>query len=408
MNTLTPEVLEILSQFDDSVRDLPQARTLPPAVYTSEEFYRFEFDALFAREWLCLGHVSQLPNPGDYFTVTIGDEPLVVTRDHDSQFHAMSGICRHRGFPLTSFQPSGNVKRLRCPYHWWSYGLDGVLVAAPEMNKTCDMGALKAETRLPPLKVEMWNGLIWGNMDHDAEPLAPSVRKLDEELKNYRLDEMVAMEAIDYPAQPWNWKGMHENGMEPYHTQFVHRMFHDVAPSHLAEFVEWDDDDGQIMHPTYFTHPDAGFNATGRAMFPILEGLSDEQRRRVMFAVIPPVALFALLPDQVFLFLVLPEGPESITLRIVWLFPAATLQLPDFEWRYNTQTNSNDVFNQQDIDTNKRMQTGQRSRYAPRGRYSHQEETLPQFNRWLVKRYRAYAESLGFAPPRVPAAASSR
>jgi phenylpropionate dioxygenase-like ring-hydroxylating dioxygenase large terminal subunit len=395
MYTLTAEVLEILSQLDDSVRDLPEARTLPPAVYTSDEFYRFEFEAIFAREWLCLGHVSQIPNAGDYFTVTVGPEPLVVTRDEDLQVHVVSGICQHRGFPLTSFNPKGNVKSLRCPYHYWSYGLDGRLVAAPEMQKTCDLGHLKRETRLPPLAVEIWNGLIFANMNPDAPPLAPTVEKLDRELHNFHFPDMVAMDPIDYPDQPWNWKGMHENALEPYHTQFVHRGYHDLAPAHMASFLDWDEEDGQVMHPTHFIHIDGGFNPTGKALFPVIETLSERQRSQVTFASIPPTAFFALLPDQAFVFLVLPSGAQSITLRIVWLFPRTTLQIRDFEWRYDMQTASNDVFNQQDIATNTRMQMGQRSRFAPRGHYCHQEETLPQFNRWLVKRYGAYAKSLG-------------
>jgi phenylpropionate dioxygenase-like ring-hydroxylating dioxygenase large terminal subunit len=187
---------------------------------------------------------------------------------------------------------------------------------------------------------------------------------------------------------------MHENALEPYHTQFVHRGYHEMAPARNARFVSWDDDDGQIMHPTYFREIDGGLNPSAHATFPVIKGLSDEQRSRIMFASIPPTAFFALMPDQVFLFLILPESAESITLRIVWLFPPETLKSPNFEWHYRAQTGANDLLNQQDMTTNRLMQEGQRSRFAPRGRYSHQEETLPQFNRWLHRRYRTYLESL--------------
>jgi hypothetical protein len=149
------------------------------------------------------------------------------------------------------------------------------------------------------------------------------------------------------------------------------------------------------MHPTYFIHPDAGFNPTNKALFPIIPGLSDEQRSRIMFASVPPTAFVALLPDQVFLFMILPQSAGTMTLRIVWLFPLSSLDDPDFQATYASQTGANDVLNQQDMVTNGFMQAGQYSRFAPRGRYSHQETTLPQFNRWLAKRYRAYAEELG-------------
>ncbi len=395
MNVLTPDVLEILGLLDESILDLEHARTMPAGIYTSEEFFRFEYESVFAREWLCLGHQSQIPEPGDYFTVQVTDEPLIVVRGHDGEIRVMSGICQHRGFPITADAPQGNANSFRCPYHWWNFGLDGSLQAAPEMHKTCDLAALKAESALPPLKVELWHGLIFANMDLDAAPLAPTVTKLAAEMEAYDVENLVSMPPLDYPNQPWNWKGMHENALEPYHTAFVHKGYHEMAPAANARFVEWDDDDGQVMHPTYFRHMDGAVNPTLRAMFPILPGLDEERRQRIMFASIPPTVFFALMPDQVFIFLIFPESAGSMHLRIQWLFPPSTLRSPNFEWIYNSQTGSNDILNQQDMHTNATMQRGQRSRYAPRGRYAHQEATLPQFNRWLVKRYRSYLAELG-------------
>jgi phenylpropionate dioxygenase-like ring-hydroxylating dioxygenase large terminal subunit len=388
----SPEIRRLLDEIEVSTLDLPDARTMPHEVYTSEEFYRFELESIFAREWLCLGHESQVPNVGDYMTVKVGPEPLVVVRNAEGKVNVLSGVCQHRGYPITANAPTGNVKQFRCPYHWWSYAFDGSLVAAPEMQKSYDMNALKLETALPALKVEIWNGLVFANMADDPPPLAPTVAKLDHELATYDTAGMVAMPALEYPELPWNWKGMHENALEPYHTQFVHRGYHEVAPARNATFVPWDEDDGQIMHPTYFVHPEAGFNSTDKALFPIISTLTDEQRSRVMFASVPPTAFLALLPDQVFLFLVLPQSAGTMTLRVVWMFPPATLDSPDFAAMYDAQTGSNDVLNQQDMVTNGFMQVGQYSRFAPRGRYCHQETTLPQFNRWLAKRYRSYLD----------------
>lgn len=396
---LTPEVLEILSQLDDCVKDVAEARTMPSGVYTSEEFFRFEMESIFAREWLCLGHQSQIPNPGDYFTIQVGPEPLIVVRAEDGSINVLSSICQHRGYPVTAEEPEGTTRHFKCPYHYWSYGLDGRLEGAPEMHRTVDLAVLKEETRLPRLKVEMFHGLVFASMDPDAAPLAPTLRKLSAELENFDLPGLQAMPPIDYPGQPWNWKGMHENALEPYHTSFVHKGYHEVAPASMASFVEWDDDDGQVMHPTYFRHIDGAVNPTLKAMFPVLPGLSDEQRSRVTFASALPTVFFALMPDQVFLFLVLPESAGRMTLRIMWLFPQSTIDAPNFRWIYESQTGANDILNQQDMRTNEIMQTGQASRFAPRGRYAWQEETLPQMNRWLVKRYRAYAREYGFETP---------
>ncbi|MBX6391486.1 MAG: aromatic ring-hydroxylating dioxygenase subunit alpha [Frankia sp.] len=398
MTLLTPEVRAILDELDQYTDpDFTKARTMPPAVYTSEEFYAFEKEAIFAREWLCLGHVSQIPNNGDYFTIQVADEPLIVVRGDDGVIRVMSAICQHRGYPVVVDGDAGTTKQFRCAYHYWAYGLDGSLVAAPEMTRTCPLAELRAETALPQLKVEIWHGMIFANMDPDAKPLAPTLEKLEPEFIAYDVANLKAINHLAYPNQPWNWKGMHENALEPYHTSFVHMGYHDVAPASMAEFVEWDDSDGQIMHPTNYRWIDAGFNPTGKSVLPILPNLSEKRRSRIMFASVLPTVFFALSPDQVFYFLITPESANTMTLRMAWLFPESSLKSPGFEWAFQMQNAVNQNINDQDIHSNTRMQQGLRSRYARRGRYSWQESTLPQMNRWLTLRYKAYAEKLAAA-----------
>ncbi len=111
---------------DSSARDFLSADTLPPQCYTSPQFYEFELEAIFCKEWVCLGHVHQIPRPGDYFTITIGDDPLIVVRDESGDVRVVSAVCRHRGMVLA--EGSGHCDRLLvCPYHEWSYdtGSDG-------------------------------------------------------------------------------------------------------------------------------------------------------------------------------------------------------------------------------------------------------------------------------------------
>jgi phenylpropionate dioxygenase-like ring-hydroxylating dioxygenase large terminal subunit len=394
MELLTPEVRAILDGLSMSTGDFTTSRTLPTGVYTSEEFHAFEQEAIFAREWLCLGHVSTIPNEGDFFTIQIGEEPLLVVRGEDGEVRVMSAICQHRAFPIHEDGEKGNTKQFRCGYHYWAYGLDGQLVAAPEMTRTCPIQQLREETRLPQLKVEIWYGMIFANMDLDAAPLAPTLSKLAPEMEAYDVANLTAVSPMEFKDQPWNWKGMHENALEPYHTSFVHMGYHDVAPASMAEFVDWDDSDGQIMHATNYRWMDAGFNPTGMSVLPILPGLDETRRTRVMFASILPTVFFALSPDQVFYFLITPESAGRMTLRMAWLFPEASLKSPGFEWAFEMQNAINKFINDQDIATNKRMQDGQRSRFAKRGRYSWQEGTLPQMNRWLSLRYQSYAESV--------------
>ncbi|MGW0038370.1 aromatic ring-hydroxylating oxygenase subunit alpha [Gordonia sp. NPDC003376] len=397
MPTIPPLVQDVLDRLGIPEADITTARTMPTEVYTSEEFFEFEKEAIFAKEWLCLGHVSQVPEVGDYFSITVGDEPLIVTRDKDQTIRVMSAICQHRAYPVVQPSEQGNTKQFRCPYHYWAYDLDGRLKAAPEMKQTCTISQLRSETILPNLKVEIWFGMIFANMDLEAEPLAPQLTKLADEMAIYDVANLEITAPQEFPGLEWNWKGMHENALEPYHTSFVHMGYHDVAPASMAEFVEFEDSDNVIMHPTNYRYMDAGFNPTGKAILPILPGLDDLHRSRIMFASVLPTVFFALSPEQVFYFLITPEGANKMTLRVAWLFPAETKKAAGFDWAFEMQNAVNQVINDQDMVTNKRMQDGQRSRYAKRGRYSWQETTLPQVNRWLALRYQAHAKSLADA-----------
>ena len=126
---------ELDAEFDASTVDVRDAISLPPDCYRSWEFWEFEKQTIFSHEWLCLGRQEQIPNPGDFLTITIADEPLIVLRNGDGEVVVLSGVCRHRGMAVA--QGSGNTGRyLRCPYHWWTYDLDGQLVTAPQMAQT--------------------------------------------------------------------------------------------------------------------------------------------------------------------------------------------------------------------------------------------------------------------------------
>jgi phenylpropionate dioxygenase-like ring-hydroxylating dioxygenase large terminal subunit len=391
MRMVSETVRDLVDQMEVSIRPLAEARSLPPACYTSDEFFAFEREAIFARTWLCLGHQNQVPNVGDYFAIAVLDEPLLVVRDLDGTIRVLSAVCQHRGHPVASGQ--GNCKQFRCPYHSWAYALSGELLAAPEMDETAPLAELRREIRLPALKVELWHGFIFANFDPEAAPLGPTVTKLDREMASYDVEHMVVMPSIDLPDLAWNWKITHENALEPYHTQFVHKGYHEMAPASMATFVDWDPEDGQIMHPTYFREIDGGLNPTGKALFPIIKGLTEEQRHRTVFASIPPTMFLSLKPDQVFTFLVLPQSAGKLSLRVNFYFPEETVKLRTFHWAYQTQLASTKTFGEQDSATNANLQRGLRSRFAPRGRYSHQEATLPQFSRWLVKRYREYLDA---------------
>ncbi len=375
---------ELLASFDDSTGPVDEARLLPPVLYTSPEFFEFERRAIFQREWLCVGRADQLAEPGDFRCITIAGEPLIVVRDADGELRVMSAVCRHRGMVLA--EGSGNCRRFTCPYHHWSYGLDGKLLGTPAMDRA--VGFDPAEHGLVELKTELWQGFVMANFDPGAAPFGPTMAKIDAMLENYGLETTTTLEGKTIPGLAWNWKVMMENFNDPYHASRLHGPLQTFAPSHMNDFLDWDDDDGAIGRIQHFTDMDGSFNPTKRCLLPVFADLTEDQRRRGGFVLIPPTLALAIVPDEVAYFIISPDGPGHITIHIGYCFESSALNDPMFEYLFEAAEAGVNNFNVQDIYADEMTQKGLNSHLAPRGRYSWQEETLVQFNRWLVKRYR--------------------
>lgn len=401
-----PEVSAVLAGLDDSDRPVEEARVLPPEAYMSPHFFAFEREAVFMHSWLCAGRVQQIPNPGDFLAVTLADEPVLVVRGEDGAVRAMSAVCRHRGHPLRE-NCAGTAERFVCPYHRWTYGLDGELVGAPHMRKTISREALRAESRLPQLKTELWHGFIFVTFDAEPAPLAPTLRKLDPYMAGYDLDAMVTIPPRFDPAPvPWNWKMLLENYIEPYHTEFVHPIIHDFAPSTGVDFDPWQEGDNVIVRGVPFLAPDGGLTEKGwaaPAAFPVIPTLDDKQRRQVGFGMVPPTMNIIFTPDMLCYGLIYPLGPTSLSVggglftAGGWCVPKSTADLPDFDARAARLMEGSRQLGEQDTTVNLAMQRAKYSRFAPRGRFCYLEETLSQFNRWLAGKYRAEARRRGVA-----------
>ena len=376
---------DLLASLDTSVADVATAATLPPEMYTSDEFLGFEKEALFMREWLCVGRGERIPEPGDWFTVTLLEEPVIVARDKEGEVRAMSAVCQHRAMAVCEGQ--GNDTTFKCPYHHWIYGLDGRLLGAPAMERTDDFD--KSEWGLPQLRVEEWMGFVFVNFDPDARPLTPTLDRYSPLLANYDLANAVCPGTFTLENMPWNWKVMFENFNDGYHANRLHQYVQDFCPSSMSAFpVPWSDDSNVVFRTAGYTHIDGGFNATHRVIMPVFPDLTEEERSRSTFALVPPMLCFGTAPDQCFFFLVRPTGPETIDVEIGYIFHPSALDDPLFEEKVVLSDAGVQVFVRQDQDATTKVQQGLRSRYAPRGRYSWQEESHVQFNRWLVQRYR--------------------
>lgn len=382
MTMLTPDLLASLG---DSIDSYETAATLPAELYTSDEFLDFEKRALFDHEWLCVGLASSIPEVGDWFTVDMNDEPIIVVRGKDGEVRALSATCQHRAMQVCD--GSGNTTKFTCPYHHWSYALDGRLLGAPAMERTADFH--KAEWGLASLRLETWNGFVFVNFDDNAEPLAPTLCRYEPYLDHYDLENVVCPGTFTLEDLPWNWKVMFENFNDGYHANRLHRYIQDFCPSDKTSFpVPWDDSSNVIFREAGYTHIDGGFNPTHKALFPVFPELTEEERWRSTFALIPPTLCLGTAPDQAFFFIVRPKTADTIDVEIGYLLHPSALDHPMFEQLYEASDAGVQVFVRQDQDATTRVQRGLRSRFAPRGRYSWQEESHVQFNRWLVQRYR--------------------
>jgi phenylpropionate dioxygenase-like ring-hydroxylating dioxygenase large terminal subunit len=387
------EVEHILSRLDGSLGDVKDAMSLPPECYTSEAWFEFERRAIFDRDWLALGHHSNIPDPGDYFSIEVNGEPLLVVRGKDDQIRVLSAVCRHRGHVLGEAQ--GKATSFTCPFHAWTYDLNGTLISAPEMSGTLPFAELQKTACLPSFRTEIWNGFIFVNMAGDAEPLGPRIKGLTALIANHKLDELASITPVEWPGNRWNWKFMQENAMEPYHTHYLHTGIHDFAPSSNVRFTEWDaSDDAAIYREVGFTHIDGGFNVSQKALFPPIPTLTEAERSRVLFAAIMPNLFLGAQADVVFYYIILPQSPGEITLRVGVLTTYDNLALPTAGHLLKGTIDGIVIYNDQDTVANIKTHKGLRSRFAPRTRWSPNEKTLSQINAWLIKRYKAYAAEL--------------
>lgn len=202
---------------------------LPPRCYYDSDIYDYEVDKIFRRNWVAVGRWDQVERPGDYFTVDLVGEPLIVVRDHSHRLHALSNTCQHRWAAVAS--GAGNTPLFICPYHRWSYNLDGSLRGMTLQNIE---GLDRKKCALPSHRVEVWQGWVFVNFDPDAEPVAEKMRDICGFLDRYGLSDYRLVHSYRYEA-PWNWKFSFENGAEAYHHVGIHHdKIQHLVPAELS------------------------------------------------------------------------------------------------------------------------------------------------------------------------------
>jgi phenylpropionate dioxygenase-like ring-hydroxylating dioxygenase large terminal subunit len=237
--------------------------------------------------------------------------------------------------------------------------------------------------------VELWQGFVFVHLELDAAPLAPTLETYTPYLAHYELEHAVCPGTFTLRNLPWNWKVMFENFNDGYHANKLHHTIQDFCPSELAAFpVDWTPDSNVIFRTNGYIHIDGGFNATTKALMPIFPALTEEERTRSTFALLPPTLNFGTAPDQAFFFIIRPTSADTIDVEIGYLFHPSSLDDPMFDHKLQMSDAGVQVFVKQDQDATMKVQRGMHSRFATRGRYSWQEESHVQFNKWLVQRYR--------------------
>jgi glycine betaine catabolism A len=372
-------------------RAIPMHTTLPRRFYTDPAFYCGELDRFFFNRWICAGRADQIPNAGDYFTRTLGDESIIITRDKSGALHALFNVCRHRGTRLCE-QPEGHfVDRIQCPYHNWTYDLEGRLLAAPHMAP----GFCKEEYPLHRAGCEVWDGHVFVHLgralldppvllDPPARPALPALRDqladLPARFGPWQMGDLRLGRRIVYDVNA-NWKLIVLNYNECLHCPNLHptlnKLHHYLGADNVAPTACYC---GGAMG---FKEGVETMSMDGKRRRAYLPGLNEAQRQQVAYFAIYPNLLLSLHPDYMMTHTLWPRAHDRTEIVCEWHFHATELARPDFHG--DDAVEFWDVTNREDWWIAEQSQAGVNSRVYQPGPYSEREELLWSFDE-IVRR----------------------
>ena len=279
--------------------------TLPARFYTDPELFVKERERFFFGRWICAGREERLARPGDYFLCEVAGESVIVTRDAGGEVRAFYNVCRHRGARLCTTPEGAFADRITCPYHAWSYALDGSLAGAPNMDQP---GFCHEDYPLRPVLVEVWEGHVLLHLGSPSESAARKLAPLAEKFAAWRMADLRLYKRIVYDIKA-NWKLIVLNYNECLHCPVVH-----PALNPLTDYLGADNEPpnstyiGGVMtlRPAAQTMSLKG-SLHGRSVFP---GLSAEQRKWAAYYAIDPNFLLALHPDYMLTHLLWPKSVD--------------------------------------------------------------------------------------------------
>jgi len=366
---------------------LAQARCLPREVYTDATHYAWEIEHVLRREWLSVGHISQVSQPGDFCNVDMLGEPMLLTRGRDGEVRVLSRTCPHRGMDVNPTEfgrpATGNARVLRCPYHFWTFALDGRCTGAPEMQ--CAEGFHRDSVRLTPIRSAIWHGFVFVNLSGDAPPLDAQYAAMGTQLAPWRMHDLEMVADLWWNCA-FNWKILVENFAECYHHLGAHsKIFEPLFPAKTC----WsnDEDPAFTVANLPLIQPladEVRAGASSLRQFLDIETVPVERRTNWYVYVGFPTYLLFAAPDRVFWYQVVPDGPERMRLRTTMLISPAAKGLPDYAARFAAEMEMLRAFHMEDMEMCTAVQRGMRSQSYRPGRLSHLEKPL-----WLIQRYLA-------------------
>ena len=372
-------------------RVVEQASLLPPRVFHDPEIFEWEREAWFARSWLCVAREEDVSAPGEYVLVQAATESLALIRGDDGELRALYNVCRHRGARILEAE-SGRLARIQCPYHAWTYGLDGSLRRAKHTELL--VGFEPEEHSLVPARLERWQGFAFVNLDDDAPPLREALGDLPDQLDRFQLGALRRVHRIDYDVGA-NWKVIGDNYSECYHCPGVHPQLNKLTPYDVGGNYEsngpWAG--GWMQLAPGFETMSVDGSAQGRKRLP---GWATDESGHVLYFVVWPNLLLSVFPDYAMTHQVWPLEPGSSLVRCEWYFDPETMARPDFDpsgaiefW---------DLTNRQDWHVCELVQQGTGSRAYTRGRYSYMEDMVHAFDLMLADRYAQDGVLTRYAP----------
>jgi len=354
------------------------ARTLAGRYYTTPEILSEEAERIFRRQWICVGRAAAIANPGDYVVVEIAGESIIVLQDQSGERRAFYNVCRHRGTRLCEATHGKVSETIQCPYHAWTYALDGRLIGAPHMNEVA--GFDKKEYPLHGVALAEWEGFLFVNLARDAKPLAEAFAPLVGRVAPYNLPNLRTVRRIAYDVHA-NWKLILQNYNECLHCPTIHPELSTKLPytSGANDLI-----DGPFLGGYMeIKAPNESATMTGRACGLPLGDLPDADRHRAFYYALFPTTMISLHPDYAVFYTVWPKAPLESRVVCEWLVHPDSPASPG----YNIADAEEfwDRTNRQDWHICEQSQLGVSSRMYQPGPYSPRESIPAAWDREYLR-----------------------